>query len=332
MQSRLRLHLATAITLFALLFLSPPVRAQADRLLPSSWNDAVNQLANRVAAVVDPATPVSIEMENISAIEGSDQNYIESDFENALRQHSLIIYPPSSSAIRLAVRLHLTLSESADAYIWAVQIFNNPHDPNSFSSAIVSVPRLTGYGSTSGGLPVVSLERRLVWKQPSRFLDFDIVKDSAVGDAALLILQTDRLTVYKLSGPDWVLFREIPISSAPSRSRAPEGSIEAQKNSIYVPGLACTIDRHRAIKRGDAVCIADLCRRKSGGCPQANQWRIGDRIHRIFQRKNGSIVDAAQHHAIFQGICSHRHRRRSRRYRSGARGCPNGSPHAAADA
>ena len=242
MQSRLRLHLATAITLFALLFLSPPVRAQADRLLPSSWNDAVNQLAHRVAAVVDPATPVSLEMENISAIEGSDQNYIESDFENALRQHSLIIYPPSSSAIRLAVRLHLTLSESADAYIWAVQIFNNPHDPNSFSSAIVSVPRLTGYGSTSGGLPVVSLERRLVWKQPSRFLDFDIVKDSAVGDAALLILQTDRLTVYKLSGPDWVLFREIPISSAPSRSRAPEGSIEAQKNSIYVPGLACTID------------------------------------------------------------------------------------------
>jgi len=56
MQSRLRLHLAARIAFLAFLFLPPPVHAQAAPTFPKSWNDAVSQLADNVAAAWEKLT------------------------------------------------------------------------------------------------------------------------------------------------------------------------------------------------------------------------------------------------------------------------------------
>jgi hypothetical protein len=240
MQSRLRLHLAARIAFLAFLFLPPPVHAQAAPTFPKSWNDAVSQLADNVAAAVSPSTPVTLDAKNISALDSSDTNRIIAAFQSKLQQHSLTVVPSGSSAGRSTVPLRLTFSESADAYLWVIQIFNNVRDPNSFSSGIVSVSK--GNISANGiDQPSLSLDQRFVWKQSEKFLDFAIVKDSAVGDAALLILGTNRLAVYKLSGPEWVLVRENPISPAASPSRAPDGTIDTKAGDVYVAGLECRV-------------------------------------------------------------------------------------------
>jgi hypothetical protein len=240
MQSRLRLHLATGIAFLALVLFSPAAHGQAAAPFPPSWNDAVSQLADHVAAAVSPSTPITLDVKNISALDSSDANLVVAEFQSKLQQHSLTLTSPGSSAGRSAVPLRLTLSESSDAYLWVLQIFNNVRDPNSFSAAIVSVSK-GNISANATDQPFLSLDKRLVWTQLEKFLDFAIIKDSAVGDAALLILETNRLAVYKLSGPEWVLVRENPISPAASPSRAPDGTIETKAGYVYVAGVECVL-------------------------------------------------------------------------------------------
>lgn len=239
MQSRLRLHLAARIAFLAFLFLPPPVHAQAGPTFPKSWNDAVSQLADNVAAAVSPSTPVTLDIKNLSSLDPSDANRIASAFQNELQHHSLNLVSAGSLAGRTAIPLHLTLSESAGAYLWVIQIFNNPRDPNSFSAGIVSVSKKNA-SAIETDQPFVSLDQRLVWRQPGKFLDFAITKDSSVGDAALLILETDRLSVYKLSGAEWLLVRQNPAPPALWTSRDPDGLIEPQAGYVYVGGQECT--------------------------------------------------------------------------------------------
>jgi len=241
MQSRLRLHLATRIAFLALLFLSPPAHSQAPASFPPSWNDAVSQLADHVAAAVSPSTPVTLDVKNISTLDSSDASRIVAAFQNKLQQHSFTLAPSGSSADRSTVPLRLTLSESADAYLWAIQIFNNARDPISFSTGLVSVSK---ENTVANGInqPFLSLDKRLVWKQPDKFLDFAIVRDATVGDAALAILETNRLAVYKLSGADWLLSHQSPIPQTGFPSRDPAGRIDLKEHSIAVAEIRCTGD------------------------------------------------------------------------------------------
>jgi hypothetical protein len=241
MHSRLSLHLAAQIAFLAFLFLAPPAHAQAAPSFPKSWNDAVTQLADNVAAAVSPSTPVTLEVKNLSSLDPSDANRIVAAFQNELQRHSLNLVSIGSLTGRTAVPLRLTLSESAGAYLWAIQIFNNARDPNSFSTGIVSVSK---ENAAANGInqPFLSLDKRLVWKQPNKFFDFAIVRDSTVGDAALLVLETNRLAVYKLSGSDWVLSHESPIPQTGFPSRDLDGRIDLKEHSIAIAEIRCTAD------------------------------------------------------------------------------------------
>jgi hypothetical protein len=241
MQSRLSLHLAARIALLTFLFLPPPAHAQAAPSFPPSWNDAVTQLADQVAAAVSASSPVTLDVKNISALDSADANRIIAAFQNKLQQHSLTLASPGSLVGRSAVPLRLTLSESAAAYLWAIQIFNNPHDPNSFSTAIVSVSK-ENVSTNEIDQPFLSLDKRFVWKQPGKFLDFAIVRDATVGDAALLVLETNRLAVYKLSGSDWLLSHESPIPRAGFPSRDPHGRINLKEHDLSIAEIRCTGD------------------------------------------------------------------------------------------
>jgi hypothetical protein len=247
MQSRLRLHLAARIAFLAFLFLPPPVHAQAAPTFPKSWNDAVSQLADNVAAAVSPSTPVTLDIKNLSSLDPSDAHRIASAFQNELQHHSLNLVSAGSLAGRTAIPLHLTLAESTDAYLWTIQIFNNPHDPNSFSTGIVSVSK-ENISASGIDQPFLSLDKRFVWKQPVEILDFAIVKDSTVGDAALLVLETNRLAVYKLSGAEWVLSHENPIPQTGFPSRDSHGRINLRENSIAITEIRCTGDPDLSVK------------------------------------------------------------------------------------
>jgi hypothetical protein len=246
MQSRLRLHLATpallGILLAILANISPYVTsAQSGAPLPKPWNDAVAQLGDKIAAVTSPSTPVTFEAKNISSLDASAANAVELALEHELQRHSFRLASADSAVDQTAIQLRLTLSESADQFIWAVQILNNPTDPKSSSAAIVAVLK-TDLATGETDEPSLSLEKRLVWKQPEKFLDFALLKSSASGDPELLILETTKLALYKMSGSQRQISRTNPIPQAASLSRDPQGKINLQDRYVLIADQKCIGD------------------------------------------------------------------------------------------
>src|SRR5580692_5925701 len=94
MQSRQRLHLAfraalLGIPLIIFANVLPRVaHAQATAELPRSWNDAVAQLADKVAATVSASTPITLDVKNISSLDASYTSAVEIALEKQLQHHS----------------------------------------------------------------------------------------------------------------------------------------------------------------------------------------------------------------------------------------------------
>jgi hypothetical protein len=266
MQLCLRLHLtprAALLTFLVVLFIVAiprPSRAQATTALPKSWNDALIQLADKIAASKNPSTPVILEVKNISSLDDSYVAALDGAFQQLLKAHSFQVLPSSSLAAASAVRLRLTLSESAEGDVWVVEIPGSSDDSGRSPSFIVSVPKneLTNGGSDSEYL---SLEKRFVWKQPEKFLDFAVLKNPAGGDDTLLILETNRLGLFKMSGTTWQFASASPIPAVEPQSRDPRGLINTKKNSVTVGDQKCVATPDFA---GSLSCTSD---RILGGPP-----------------------------------------------------------------
>jgi hypothetical protein len=222
MQSRRRLNLAIRLVFFAfvagLFGLVPQSSpAQATSSLPKSWNEAVIGLADKIAAAVSPTAPVALDVKNISSLDAANMDSIRTALENELRRHSFQISPANSGTTQSAVHLQFTLSESADGYVWVVEIPNNSQNAPSTSPIIVPVPRTVAMEENTDQ-PLLSLEKRIVWKQSDRFLGFALLQGSSPSESQLLILETSRLAVYKLSGSQWQLSRTLPVPDSSSTS------------------------------------------------------------------------------------------------------------------
>jgi hypothetical protein len=213
--------------------------AQAASTLPKSWNDAVAKLGDEVAAAMSP-TAVALSVENISSLDTSSVAAIGAALREQLQHHSFAFPVPNSTAAQSAVPLQLTLSESAGEYLWVIQIPGDATDAKPSPTMIVSVSK----SDATGGEPdqqSLSLEKRFVWKQVERFLDFTLLKSVASGESTLLVLETRRLAVYKSSAAGWLLSRSTPIPQA-APSRDPEGTIDLKAGKISLKGLECVGD------------------------------------------------------------------------------------------
>jgi hypothetical protein len=264
MQSRLRLNLATRLALLAFVAgLFGPIpqtsQAQATSSLPKSWNDALSELTDKVAASKSPS-PVTLEVKNISSLDASDVVSLAATFQGLLKDHSFQVLSHASPTAPAMDQLRLTLSESADSYIWVVQIPGTSDDPSRSPALLVSVPKaeLTNVGSDSEFL---SLEKRFVWRQPEKFLDFAVLKNPAGEDDALLILEANRLAFFKMSGARWQSASAKPIPAVATRTRDGRGFIDTKKNSITVGEQKCVANPDFA---GTLKCAPDYT---AGGPP-----------------------------------------------------------------
>jgi hypothetical protein len=243
MQSRLRKNLATRLAFFAVLiglFGAIPQfgHAQATSSLPKSWNDAVAELGDKIAAAISPATPVAIDVMNISSLDAASADRIRAALGNELRRHSFQISPANSSGTQLVVHLQFTLSESAEGYLWVVQIPNNPQNAIPVLPLIVAVLKTLAVDENVDQ-PVLSLEKRFVWRQEEKFLDFAVLKNLDGEDEALLILETNRLAFFKMSSARWQFASANPIPVIAPRSRDARGLINTKKTSVTVGEQEC---------------------------------------------------------------------------------------------
>jgi hypothetical protein len=230
-------------TILVGLFLGTPPSvsyAQATSTLPKPWNDAVVKLADEVAAAMSP-TGVKLVVENISSLDAAHAGAIDAALREQLQHHSFVLPPANSTAAQSAVQLQLTLSESVTEYVWVMEVSNDSPETNSLPMMMVSVSK-AAFTDTEPGEQSLSLEKRFVWKQRERLLDFALLKDSTSGQPLLLILEARRLQIYKLSGPGWELSRSTPIPEMVPMSRDSEGTISLNERKVWFKEYECTGD------------------------------------------------------------------------------------------
>jgi hypothetical protein len=243
---RLLLRLQAALILSIIIAVPFSLLAQNSNQLPPQWNDAVSQLADKVAAAVSPAT-VTLNVANISSLEASYAGVVEAELRTQLERHSFSLASKNSPAAQSAVRLQFTLSESANEYVWVLEILNSSNDDGTVPPIIVAVPKTDFTDGGSGG-QFLTLGKRLIWAQPGRFLDFSVEKGATSGQPSLLVLESSRLAVYALSGSEWVLSRSNPFPQAVIPSRSPDGTINLKDGSISVGAFKCVGDPDVAVK------------------------------------------------------------------------------------
>ena len=214
--------------------------AQSTPTLPKSWNDAAAKLADQVAAAMGPAR-VRLVVQNLSSLDAARVGAISAALSAQLQHHSFALPAAISPAAQSAVRLQLTLSESITEFVWVLEGFDDSADTNSVPVMMVSVPK-SDFPEVELGKQSLSLEKRFVWKQPERFLDFALLPGSSSGQSLLLVLEANRLQIYKPIGPGWQLSRSTPIPQMAAPSRDAEGTIRLKEGKIWFKGFECVGD------------------------------------------------------------------------------------------
>jgi hypothetical protein len=170
--------------------------------LPARWDEALQALVEKIALMAGPARKVSIEMKNISSLSVAEANAMQQELLRELKQRHL----QPSLATQGEVSVHMTLSQGVEGYIWSAEIRKGEVS----QIFLAGVPRQL---SNTDGRPngLLTLDARLLWAQPEKFIDFALAKPSN-SDSTLNILGLNQIESYKFSDSVWHPERAIPIS------------------------------------------------------------------------------------------------------------------------
>ena len=199
----------------------------------------MSQLADKIAAEISPLNPVALETKNISDFSTAEAANIQAVLESELKNRSFRLLPPDSTAAaaQSAVQLQLTISQGAQGYVLVAEIHNTADPETEPQIAIVAAPKAAA-GTDQPAEGSLSLEKRLIWQQPAKFLDFALLSPDAAGNPSLLaVLESDRLAYYRAQEGSWRFIQAIPI--VPSRVRGNRGHIDNDVTHLYVGDMTC---------------------------------------------------------------------------------------------
>jgi hypothetical protein len=217
---------------------SSQISAQAavpSQALPTAWSDGVKGLTEKIAAAVKPARAISLEVKNISSLSVTDVEAIQKGIEADLSSHGLRIGSADAD-------VEVTISENADGYVWVAETRRNIRQETSTKVAIVSVPKTTLNPANDKGASLV-LSKRLIWEQPTQFLDFLVFeRPTTVMSSDLVVLEPERLVYYRSTSSQWQPLREIPFPHLGYANRTFHGRIDTGFQKVWGPGGECSGD------------------------------------------------------------------------------------------
>ena len=204
----------------------------AQAQLPAKWNEAVRALAERIASAAGSSRKISLEVRNISSLDSSAASQLRQAVESALMGRG---FKRGAGGLRLRV----TLSEGSEGYVWVAE--SDAADGRQL--AIVSAPK-EAISSPDQARVSLSLDKRLVWEQPGKFVDFELFTRPVGHYSTLVILEPERLAYYKSADGPWQFWRSIPIPHAGPWPRNVRGGINASTETEipWLPGVQCSGD------------------------------------------------------------------------------------------
>ena len=226
-----RLFFPRAIIVLAFFGLTAcSVQAQAAAQIPPEWDKDLGLLVDKIAAAAKPAKTLSLDVRNISSLSATYVFSLQQTLATRLTSLGFTIRekPPSDA------ELLLTLSESTGGYVWVAEV----HRGDSREAVMVSAARDV-IKKASATEPSFTLQRKLIWRQDARILDFALTTDAAV-DAilVLVVLEPDRIAFYDYQG-EWKLARAIAIPHTRPAQRDVSGRIDMRAGTVQLPDAQC---------------------------------------------------------------------------------------------
>lgn len=216
--------------------------AQSPQHLSVAWTNAVHALANRIAAAAGNTQSVSLDVKNISSLSPSDASVIEQSLEAELTGlHFRLVPAPATAASDTLVQVHVTFSEGVDGFVWVAEIRPANASEQERQVAIVEVSRQPA-GSVSEIKDSMTLDKKLVWEQPGKFLDFAMLPQSTGSISTLVVLEPARLALYRSSGAQWQLSQTVTIARSNAQPRDVTGHIDVAAGKVFLTGLECAVD------------------------------------------------------------------------------------------
>jgi hypothetical protein len=234
----LRFQAALVVSLFVAVLFS--TSAQDSNPLPQQWNDAVSQLADKIAVAVRPAHSLTLNVvENTSSISPADVALLRRLLETELTARKIRLMQEALPA----TIVYVTISEGSEGPLLTADIRRNDED----SGPLIAIVGLQSRAVTSSGdgeVPLI-LQRKFVYAQGEPILDFMSPGVSDGAGARLLVLERDRVDYLRLDQARWSLDHSSLVKLRFHASRDPRGLIARDKDDeeaihIYLPQETCT--------------------------------------------------------------------------------------------
>jgi len=227
-----RFFLRAIITLAFFGFTAWSSEAQSAAQIPPEWNKALDTLANKIAAAAKPARTFSLDVRNISSLNAGDVSSLRQTLVENLTGLGLTMTQRQPAD----AQLQLTLSESAEDYVWVVEIRRG----DARELVMVSAARDIAKNPSSAG-PSITLQRKAVWEQAGKILDFGLVSDAvAAGGSILVILEPDKLSFYEYRSGKWQLTGAVAMARARLVQRDVSGRIDLPAGKAELPDAECS--------------------------------------------------------------------------------------------
>jgi hypothetical protein len=233
----------------------------AQAQLPAKWNDAVRALADRIATAAGPSRTLSIEWNNLSNLSRADIASMQKALiEELTRRHYQV--GPRTAVSYTAAQIDLSLSESIAGYVWVAKI----RAGSSEETAIVGVPR-SANAVASERKASLSLQRKLIWTQSERFVDFILPDITPNGTPHMVILEPTRVSYYGFKQGRWEQEQTVRLRPTTYSSRDPRGMLSLWEGTLetHVPGESCT---------GSAASSLDLHCSSELPMPPEMEWPL----------------------------------------------------------
>jgi hypothetical protein len=232
-----RIALAILLSIPIAVIASAPVRAD------DAANEAVRELARKIATQLHPKQKVDFEFRDPNElISNSDLLSASSAFSSELLSRGIQF----TSAQEAEVIFRVTLAENLDTRFWIVQ----------FQKGGSSTPIFLPFAKPPGASPAdastsVRIESRMIFESADTILDFAVVKREKENPIEILILGVQSITLYDRVNGQWHLIQMLQIPHKLPTPRDPRGRLlyRIDKGDFFagVPGTMCSGKVHSGL-------------------------------------------------------------------------------------
>jgi hypothetical protein len=200
----------------------------------TSWEEPAGSLAGQIATIAGPG-PAKLTVKNHSSIPTEQLPAIRRLLEHDLNSYGVTV----SNSAAAATLIRVTLSQNAKHGLWIAEV----QEGTEVNVAMVSTD--VAAAATPPPEASVIIRKTLLLSQPTPILDVDFV--SLGGERRMLVLDPERLLLYRMNEGAWVKDQSFEIPRSRPLPRDPRGQIVIDTGTAsgrlfdaYLPGVLCS--------------------------------------------------------------------------------------------